>query len=78
MRRAAQEKQKAEDEEAAKWMSMISVEQTVRQQYEHRARTWLASGACTAQLCVLQRVHLANSAVHAITFCRCCVRGMAP
>jgi len=30
MRRAAQEKQRAEDEEAAKWMNMISVEQTVR------------------------------------------------
>jgi hypothetical protein len=29
MRRAAEEKQKAEDEEAAKWLSMISVEQTV-------------------------------------------------
>lgn len=29
MRRAAEEKQKAEDEEAAKWMSLISVEQTV-------------------------------------------------
>jgi hypothetical protein len=29
MRRAAEEKQKADDEEAAKWLSMISVEQTV-------------------------------------------------
>jgi hypothetical protein len=29
MRRAAEEKQKAEDEEASKWLSMISVEQTV-------------------------------------------------
>jgi hypothetical protein len=29
MRRAAEEKQRAEDEEASKWMNMISVEDTV-------------------------------------------------
>jgi hypothetical protein len=30
IRRAAEEKQRAEDEEASKWMNMISVEDTVR------------------------------------------------
>lgn len=49
MRRAAEEKQRAEDEEAAKWMNMISVEDTVRCALMH---TWLSVKLCCWPLAV--------------------------
>jgi hypothetical protein len=67
--RAAQEKQRAEDEEAAKWMNMISVEDTVRV-----ARVGGGGQCLPPRVQLLQLLRAAESAVcsHSHSQCVAC------
>jgi hypothetical protein len=90
MRRAAEEKQKAEDEEAAKWLSMISVEQTVRQlkyssyfitikalmsYHTDQGVAWVAGCSCKLTS-VPKCINVACSKVKHITLVRLLPRGV--